>query len=157
MDSQTHQDHDFTMHRNANSGMWVGDEMPYSLNHHVAAGHEYNDFTFMNMNTMSMQPPYSPQAMAPPPTTQPQLPPLVTTPWPSLLQSRSNYNAPVYSPPIATTSVMTPMSAPSMMPARTYVRERRTLTDEQRRKMCQYAADNPNVKQTEIGGKPSDW
>ncbi len=37
-------------------------------------------------------------------------------------------------------------------PPHTRSGSRRTLTDSERRRMCEYHSENPNVKQTEIGG-----
>jgi len=153
MDPDSHsQDHGNGMHGDVHGGIWVEGGTPYQ-SHHQSPVHEYNGFAF---NPMPMQSVYSQPSMPPPRTTQPQLHPLVTTPWPSMLgnHTQSNYNTPIYnSPPVTTPSVTTPMSAPPMTPARAYVRERRTLTDDQRRKMCMYAEENPHVKQTEIGSK----
>jgi hypothetical protein len=82
-----------------------------------------------------------------------QLQPLTVPPWPSLLTSQSNYaNGPVMAAPVSMTPVTaTPKSAPPSF--RTHDRPRKTLTDDDRRRMCQFAAENPTVKQTEIGGK----
>ncbi|KAF2668392.1 hypothetical protein BT63DRAFT_275165 [Microthyrium microscopicum] len=130
-------------------GMWVEGGTPYQ-SHHQSPVHEYPGFAF---NGMSMDSVYAPNSM-PPPTrnTQPQLYPLITTPWPSMLtSSQSNHGTPVYnSPPASGTSVSTPMSAPPTS-GRTYDRPRRTLTDVERRKMCEYSETHPGVKQTEIG------
>ncbi|KAF4932056.1 Tigger transposable element-derived protein 2 [Colletotrichum viniferum] len=68
--------------------------------------------------------------------------------WPSMLTNPNSYSA----PPLG----MAPVVPPA--PARTgrhgngaQPQQRRVLTDEDRKKMCQYAAEHPNVKQTDIG------
>ncbi|KAL8773016.1 MAG: hypothetical protein Q9209_002036 [Squamulea sp. 1 TL-2023] len=54
-------------------------------------------------------------------------------------------------------SVSTPLSAPPPpTPIPTPQSGRRTLTDQDRRRMCQYHEENPSVKQTEIGRKFPD-
>lgn len=64
-----------------------------------------------------------------------------------------------YSGPPAIAPAPAPTSAPVAQlvaaPAHTTTSTsspRRTLTDDDRRRMCMYHEDNPNVKQTEIGG-----
>ena len=136
-------------------GLWVEGGTPYQ-SHHQSPAHEYNGFGF---SAMPMESVYGTNNMVPPPrTTQPQLHPLVTTPWPSMLTSQSNYGTPIFhqppvsTPSISTPSVSTPMSAPPTT-GRSHDRPRRTLTDQDRRRMCQYAEAHPNVKQTEIGSE----
>ncbi|GAB7351206.1 hypothetical protein MBLNU459_g1645t2 [Dothideomycetes sp. NU459] len=76
-------------------------------------------------------------------------------PWPSMLTnntSRTNYFAPAATPPqvsaVSSTPLITPVSASSVRSGST---ARRTLSEDERRKMCQYHAENPTKKQTEIG------
>lgn len=71
--------------------------------------------------------------------------------WPSMLTNPGGFNP---SPPVA----IPPMSAgvQSFKPPRQPVtpiasQPRKTLTDEDRRRMCQYHIDHPEQKQTEIG------
>jgi len=97
---------------------------------------------------------YNPQRIAPPPphTTHQQLLPLIMPShptWPSMLTNPASYPP----PPVAI-----PVSAPPLvkgstgkLPGATST-PRKTLTDSDRRRMCQYHEDNPSVKQTEIGG-----
>ena len=96
-------------------------------------------------------------------------PPLYLPQWPSQLTSPSQGPPPPPVPsvrPIApATSISpvqplkvqplkvplekpTPVTAPSTAPSNA----RKTLTDSDRRRMCEYHEENPNVKQTEIGG-----
>lgn len=86
-----------------------------------------------------------------------QLQPLVMPQWPSMLssQSHSTYQQP-YPPqiqtmqPVPINPYQTPVSASSNRSAST---PRKTLTDHDRKRMCQYAEEHPTSKQTEIGGK----
>ena len=71
--------------------------------------------------------------------------------WPSMLTNPNGYNT---SPPVA----IPPASAPiqSLKTSRSVAppmasQPRKTLTDDDRRRMCQYHIDNPSMKQTEIG------
>lgn len=69
--------------------------------------------------------------------------------WPSMLTNPNSYNS---SPPVA----IQPASAPPLKTTRPAIppiqsQPRKTLTDDDRRRMCQYHIDNPSMKQTEIG------
>ena len=99
-----------------------------------------------------MQPMYSnPQA--------PQA--LFTAQWPSMLTNPSSQPLPLPpmpAPPPPVTPVTTFATATPLPPLSTShsthnPSPRRTLTDQDRRRMCQYHEDNPTVKQTEIGGE----
>lgn len=85
------------------------------------------------------------QLMIPTQTNGPQVS------WPSLRTNPSqNYaNAPIRIPPQSTPQLKQQPKLPSI----TTSTPRKTLTNEDRRRMCQYAEDHPNVKQTEIGLK----
>jgi hypothetical protein len=82
------------------------------------------------------------------------LQPLVMPQWPSMLNSQPTYQhypppvQPIQSMPVA--SIHTPLSATSTRSTST---PRKTLTDLDRKRMCQYAEEHPNSKQTEIGGE----
>ena len=87
---------------------------------------------------------------------QQQLQPLVMPQWPSMLNSQSHQPfQPAYPQgvqpiqPMTMAPLPTPISATSSRSAST---PRKTLTDADRKQMCQYAEDNPSAKQTEIGG-----
>lgn len=101
-----------------------------------------------------MQPMYSlPQA--------PQ--PMFAAQWPSMLTNPSSQPQPppppqMPAPPPPVTPVTTFATGAPLPPLTTHqpthtTTSRRTLTDQDRRRMCQYHEDNPTVKQTEIGGK----
>jgi hypothetical protein len=137
------------------SGQWMENGTPYHSQHQSPV-HEYNGYMF---NPIPIEPMYSTSsmpAMPPPRTAHQQLQPLIMPPWPSMLTSASGYtghssalypSAPIPAPPISA-----PMSAPPTT-GRPQSTPRKTLTDADRRKMCQYAEAHPTVKQTEIGGE----
>lgn len=126
--------------------------------HHQSAVQEYNGFN--NYAPLPMEPIYAssmhpPQHPHPSPRpAHPQLQPLIMPQmpqWPSMLTSQSTYQPPLFpSAPIPITpATATPVSAGSTQ-TRTST-PRKTLTDTDRRRMCQYHEENPTVKQTEIG------
>jgi hypothetical protein len=106
---------------------------------HHSPVNTYHSFPY---NNIAMEPPMYPRSQQR--STHQQLQPLTMPPWPSLLTSQSNYASGAVMPaPVSMTPVTaTPKSAPPSF--RTHDRPRKTLTDD--------AADNPTVKQTEIGG-----
>lgn len=121
---------------------------------------EYNPYNYAPSTVMPVEPaPYYSIARPPPYSSHQQLQPLhpliVPPQWPSMLTSQSTYT----SPSIPSASTTTPVSAVSSTSQPMQIRQtttggntpRRTLTDEDRRRMCQYAEDNPGVKQTDIG------
>lgn len=85
---------------------------------------------------------------------------LVTMPtWPSMLGSQASPAAPAYYPTItpqshlgtvSPTPLMTPTSA---SPSRSGTIPRRTLSDDERRKICEHHDQNPSAKQSEIASK----
>jgi hypothetical protein len=133
---------------------WAGSNSSPYASQHQSPVYEHTGFTFssnpmetMYMTTTSMLPPQTRM------TSLQQLQPLMVPPWPSQLTNTSPYHTPVYThTPSSATSIPTPVSAPPTT-GRQSDRPRKTLTDSDRRRMCKYAEDNPNVKQTEIGGK----
>lgn len=123
---------------------------------------EYNPYTYGSSTVMPVEPaPFYGMGRPPPYSSHQQLQPLhpliVPPQWPSMLTSQSNYST----PSIPSASTTTPSSAVSSSSQPLQIRQtttggntpRRTLTDEDRRRMCQYAEDNPGVKQTDIGCK----
>ncbi|ORY63418.1 uncharacterized protein BCR38DRAFT_227781 [Pseudomassariella vexata] len=158
MDQDSHLAHDSNMYSN---DQW-SDMSAYNQMAMSGYGGEY----YMPPVTHGLPPESIGNHMPPPPVPQPiqhhhaqysnQLPPplIIPTqrsqvPWPSLQTNPSqNYSA----PPVA----IPPQSAPSQrqqpkLPTLTTSQPRKTLTDDDRRRMCQFAEDNPTVKQTEIG------
>ena len=132
---------------------------PYDAHHHQSPVQDFNQFAY---GPIPMEPIYS-NAMQPPPqhrTAHSQLHPLImpqVSQWPSMLTSQSTYVPPIFpSAPVPITPVSaTPVSATSTHSGRTSSTPRKTLTDADRRRMCQYHEDHPTVKQTEIGGTPN--
>ncbi len=100
-----------------------------------------------------MPPPPPPQHNMLPHPIHPQLPMLLTpsqATWPSLL---THPNPSSYSAPPMT---MAQLSAAGLVLPKPHKHStnsapRKTLTDDDRRRMCEYAEANPGVKQTDIG------
>lgn len=133
---------------------------------HQSPIYEHGGFQFLHPSQHNI--PHSlpsehtfPPRMAPPPVTHAthhqQLLPLImpgTSTWPSMLAQPTSYHnqgLPAVIPPTSSTGKGLP-KLPSIHPSPS---PRKTLTDADRRRMCQYHEDNPSVKQTEIGGKAS--
>ena len=96
-----------------------------------------------NVQQMQMQMPPQPQS-------------LIMPQWPSMLssQAHSSYQSLCPQPvqPIQPMSIAPLQTRISAGPTRSTSTPRKTLTDVDRKGMCQYAEDHPNSKQTEIGG-----
>lgn len=100
----------------------------------------------------SFSPQRMPQPPPPPHTTHQQLLPLIMPShptWPSMLTNPASYPAPPVAIP-ATAAPLLKMTG-TKLPAIHNASPRKTLTDSDRRRMCQYHEENPSVKQTEIG------
>lgn len=126
----------------------------YPHSHHGTPAQEYTGFNFGGPPQPLMESGvFAPSAQRP---MHQQTQPLVIMPqWPSMLNShqpgyQSMYPAPMHSMPVMPIpAVTTPVSAGSN---RSISTPRKTLTDHDRKRMCQYAEEHPNSKQTEIGG-----
>jgi hypothetical protein len=147
-------DHQQSTYQHSPSITWGRSAHMYSHSHHGTPAQEYSDFHFGSPqlplgsstfeNTMPQRPVHQ------------QLQPLVMPQWPSMLNSQSH---PTFQPPypqnlqpiqpMPIAPLTTPISATSSRSAST---PRKTLTDSDRKQMCQYAEENPSAKQTEIGG-----
>lgn len=135
---------------------WSQSSHIYPHSHHGTPAQEYSGFTFASPQ-MPMEPSaFSGSSMQPRPVHQ-QLQPLVMPQYPSMLGSQAT--APSYHAmyPQSMQSVQTipvgPLHTPvSATSTRSTSTPRKTLTDLDRKRMCQYAEENPNAKQTEIGG-----
>lgn len=124
--------------------------------HHGTPAQEYSGFSFS-----SPQLPMEPSAFSGSIQQRPmhqQLQPLVMPQWPSMLnsQAHSTYQPMFPQPvqpiqPMSIGALQTPLSATSTRS--TASTPRKTLTDLDRKRMCQYAEEHPNSKQTEIGGQ----
>jgi hypothetical protein len=153
-----HEQHHHQDHYDDHNTPWH-DNAAYNPHHQspVQDYHGFNGYAPLPMEPMygtGMHPPHHPQST--PRTTHPQLQPLIMPQWPSMLTSQSTYQPPIFpsAPVPITPASATPVSATSTH-SRTSSTPRKTLTDSDRRRMCQYHEDNPTVKQTEIGGMPA--
>ncbi|KAM7204041.1 hypothetical protein V8F20_003739 [Naviculisporaceae sp. PSN 640] len=107
---------------------------------------------------MNRMPPPPPPTLSIPqqPTTHGQLPMVMMphTTWPSQLTNPIN-NMNSYGqhsvPPVAIPPVTAPLKTSKLPAIQTTSQPRKTLTDDDRRRMCQYAKDHPTAKQTDIG------
>lgn len=131
--------------------------------HHSPPLPDFHGFSYGSPPIMPMEPAYSMSVPPPYSTLQLSMP---SHPWPSMLTTQSGFPENTLSPappptlsipqpvPIrpsqSTPAAPTPPSASSVPSAPT---PRRTLTDEDRRRMCQYHEENKSAKQTDIGGK----
>ncbi len=131
---------------------------------HHSPPNEYGDFQFGSTHA-HLDPLYNRPMQSSFSSPQP-LHPLVTMPqWPSQITNPSENSPPTTMPshrpilPLSKTTDAVPKlnasPAPDRRPAHPTSTSRRTLTDSDRRRMCEYHSDNPNVKQTEIGGERS--
>lgn len=120
----------------------------------------YGDFDFSNSVHAQIESIYSRPVQSSFSTPQP-LHPLITMPqWPSQITNPSETSSP---PPVVqlqhrpilplskTVPTIPKLNTLSPKEKPTLPSSRRTLTDSDRRKMCEYHNENPNVKQTEIG------
>ncbi|KAI4177064.1 MAG: hypothetical protein LQ343_000545 [Gyalolechia ehrenbergii] len=153
---------DYGAHHGDEFGQWVhvaDDQSP-----HQSPLHEFNGFYMSPPSPMAMEQIYSRPAA----TSHPALYPLTVPQWPSQLTNPSINpppSQPLSSPPAPTRTarpiapLTTPVdpidttqsAPPAPKPIPTPPSGRRTLTDQDRRRMCQYHEENPTVKQTEIG------
>lgn len=128
---------------------------------HHSPPHDYGDYAFSASTPVQLQSIYS-RPMEPSYSSPQPLHPIITMPlWPSQITNPSENSPPPVAPlhrPILPMSKTTP--APILSPAPASSKSshhtstsRRTLTDSDRRRMCEYHNENPNVKQTEIGGE----
>jgi hypothetical protein len=157
-----------------NEGTWV--DMHGFQNHHQTSMSEYNGASFSFMPSIPshglpseslarMPPPPPPHSMAQAQTAlphlSPQLPMLVMpshATWPSMLTNPNSYSShsappamsipPIQVTPRVQTTLKTKLPALHTQPV-----PRKTLTDDDRKRMCQYAEDHPHAKQTDIGAR----
>ena len=123
---------------------------------------DYGDFDFSHVVHAQLDSMYNRPLQSSFTTPQP-LHPLITMPqWPSQITnpSESSSSPPVVQlqhrpilplsktvPTIPKLATLSPKDKPAQSSSR------KTLTDIDRRRMCEYHNENPNVKQTEIGGE----
>jgi hypothetical protein len=140
---------------------WVDINSSYAASQNQSPMYEHGGFGFIQPlnHGLPTEPSFNPQRIQHSPpvhTTHQQLLPLIMPShptWPSMLTNPASYSA----PPVAIPSVSVPPLAkgnPPKLPAiHATPSPRKTLTDSDRRRMCQYHEEHPTVKQTEIGGK----
>ena len=129
---------------------------------HHSPANNYGDFDFSPSVHAQLDSIYSRPLHSSFSTPQP-LHPLITMPqWPSQITNPSETTSP---PPVVqlqhrpilplskTVPTIPKLTTISPKEKPTLSSSRRTLTDSDRRKMCEYHNENPNVKQTEIGGE----
>ena len=149
-----HHDHDFA------GGHHMVD-IPDAHSPHHSPPNDYGDYGFTASSQVQLDSiygrPMQPQFSSPQPVQPVAAMPL----WPSQITNPSENSpspvVPLHRPilPMSKTApvpILDPSPAPSK-PSQATSTSRRTLTDSDRRRMCEYHNDNPNVKQTEIGGK----
>lgn len=159
MDHEHHNGHETGY--GGNEG-WVDLSHSYSTSQHQSPIYEQNGFQFAQpfhqQHGLPTPESFNQQRIAPSPqpqTTHQQLLPLIMPShptWPSMLTNPASYAA----PPVAIPPVSAPLvkgNGPKLPSIHATPSPRKTLTDNDRRRMCQYHEENPSVKQTEIGGE----
>ncbi|KAK4639046.1 hypothetical protein QC761_702090 [Podospora bellae-mahoneyi] len=163
MDQESHLAHDNNTYGNDS---WV--DMNSYHHHHQTTMPDYGgNYGYSSIppithglpseNLNRMPPPPPPHSMHQQHASHTQLPMLMmphhqpTPTWPSMLTNPNNYS-PHSAPPIAIPPITTPLKTTKLPAIQTTTSQpRKTLTDDDRRAMCQYAKDHPNAKQTDIG------
>lgn len=170
-DQEGHADQD-NHNTYGNDGSWV--DINNYQHHHQTTMPEYNGASFNFMPSIAhglpseslnrMPPPPPPHSMSQAQATLPQLPPqlpMLVMPshatWPSMLtnpNSYSSHSAPAMSIPPMQVTPRVQATLKTKLPAlHTQPVPRKTLTDDDRKRMCQYAEDHPHAKQTDIGAR----
>lgn len=112
---------------------------------------EYSGFDYAPSSLMTVDGTYG---MSIPPPYAPMPLPMPSHSWPSLLTTQSPFHENGLPPgPIATSISPSAPTPPVRKTSTGGSTPRRTLTDEDRRRMCLYHAENKNAKQTDIGGE----
>ncbi|KAK4541382.1 hypothetical protein LTR36_007983 [Oleoguttula mirabilis] len=132
------------------TGSW---DHVYPHSHHGTPAQEFSGFNFSTPQ-LPMEPSAFNNSMQQRPMHQ-QLQPLIMPQWPSMLNSQTHTTfQPMYPQHVQPIQPMSlgPLQSPlSAVSARSAPTPRKTLTDMDRKRMCQYADEHPNAKQTEIG------
>jgi len=139
---------------------WVDIHNSYNSSQNQSPIYEHGGFGFIQPihHSLPTEPSFPSQRVPQPPphTTHQQLLPLIMPShptWPSMLTNPANYS----NPPVAIPASAPPLvkgNTPKLPAIHATPTPRKTLTDSDRRRMCQYHEDHPSVKQTEIGGEP---
>lgn len=134
---------------------WAQNTHIYPHSHHGTPAQEHSGFNFA-----PSQLPMDPSAFSNSAQQRPSYPQLIMPQWPSMNRHQAHQQSyqqlnvqPMQvaqqSQQTPTNTLPTPVSATS---TKSNMNPRKTLTDVDRRRMCKYAQDNPECKQTEIGG-----
>ena len=167
MDHEHHNGQEKYEHNYGDSNGWVDISHNYNSSQNQSPVYENGSFGMLPFQHHSLptEPAFPPPRMTLAPalpshyTNHQQLLPLImpshTQPtWPSMLTNpAAASNAPVAIPPASAPSSSGKGNLSKLPAIHTGPSPRKTLTDSDRRRMCQYHEDNPSVKQTEIGGK----
>lgn len=159
---KTEQHHGLSPGEEFGSDQWV--EIAGESPHHSPL-HDFNGFGYISPSHMPLDSAHNRPHQHSYFVAQP-LHPLNIPQWPSQLTNPSEPSPPAPTPPPTVRPIAPATSIPPLQPARaasiTPVPDpkphppqptaRKTLTDNDRRRMCQYHDENPSVKQTEIGG-----
>lgn len=147
---------------------WNDINNTYGASHSQSPVYENSSYGMLPYQShgIPLEPSFPPRMPDPPQNNYPghhqQLLPLIMpnhaqTTWPSQLtnpaSSSSSSAPPIVIPPASAPPPPAKASLPKLSTIQTAPSPRKTLTDSDRRRMCQYHEDNPTVKQTEIGGK----
>jgi len=157
MDHEHHSGHEIAF--GSNDG-WVEINNSYASSQNQSPMYEHGGFGFIQpLNQLPAESSFNSQRMSQPhpvQTTHQQLLPLIMPShptWPSMLTNPASYPAPPVAIPPASAPPVVKGNAPKLPAIHATPSPRKTLTDSDRRRMCQYHEDNPSVKQTEIGGE----
>jgi hypothetical protein len=160
-----HNGQDKFEHGYADNAGWVDMNNSYSSSQNQSPIYENGSymlpFQHQSLPTESSFPPPRMHSQNPPShySTHQQLLPLIMpnhsqTTWPSMLTHPvTSSNPPVAISPAPAQPPQAKGNPPKLPAIHTGPSPRKTLTDSDRRRMCQYHEENPSVKQTEIGGK----
>jgi hypothetical protein len=140
------QDPDFT------SPIWM-DMGAFHSPHQSPEAQAYHGFLYGSSPPgLTMEPSYGGMSIPPPYASLPL--PMPSHPWPSMLATQTqvpeNYLPPV---PIPASHSKPLRPVPGRKSSTSGSTPRKTLTDEDRRRMCLYHEENKTAKQTDIGGK----
>jgi hypothetical protein len=123
--------------------------------HHSPPLPDFHGFSYASSSIMPIEPAYNITVPPPYSTLNFTMPP--PNAWPSMMGTHAHYADTALSPastPAPTISIPQPVPIRPLhaTPASHAPTPRRTLTDEDRRRMCLYHEENKSAKQTDIGG-----
>lgn len=182
MDQESHLAHDNNNHNNNNSSShhhhnntygndsnWGVDMSSYHQHHPTNMSEYGGGYGYIPPITLPlpsealgrMPPPPHPNShpIHQPHASHTQLPMLLmpshqpTTTWPSMLTHPNTTYGSHSAPPVAIPPITTQVKTSKLPAIQTTSQPRKTLTDDDRRAMCQYAAEHPDAKQTDIGAR----